>query len=260
MIELNDVSYSYEGVPALRQISMRIDRGESVSFMGVNGCGKSTLLKLLGGLISQSSGAYTFDGEAITRKKLSDSQFAKSFHQRVGLVFQNSDTQLFCPTVFDEVAFGPRQMGLPETEVRKRVDELLALLRLHGYERRQPYHLSGGEKRKVAVASALAMNPEVLMLDEPMNGLDPKTQRWLAGFLKDLNLAGKTILLSTHDLELVQEISRRSILFGEDHTMAADLPTNTLLDKIDLLKQVNFVDEYYHKHADSGHSHFHIHN
>ncbi len=133
-------------------------------------------------------------------------------------------------------------------------------MKLEGFETRQPYHLSGGERKKVAIAAVLAMNPEVLVLDEPMNGLDPRTERWLAAFLVDLNRAGKTILTSTHNLELVQEISRRAVLFDESHRIAADLETARLLDNIALLQRVNLVDEYYHKHEGSGHSHFHMHN
>jgi cobalt/nickel transport system ATP-binding protein len=151
-------------------------------------------------------------------------------------------------------------MGLPENEVEARVNDCLALLKLEEFKHRQSYHLSGGEKKKVAIAAVLALNPEVLVLDEPMNGLDPRTERWLVAFLTSLNKDGKTLIVSTHNLELVQEISKRAVLFDESHTVAADLETAKLLDDIELLKRVNLVDEYYHKHADGGHSHFHIHN
>ena len=151
-------------------------------------------------------------------------------------------------------------MGMDENEVEKRVDDCLKLLMLQDFKHRQPYHLSGGEKRKVAIACVLALNPEILVLDEPMNGLDPRTERWLVEFLISLNKAGKTLITSTHNLELVQEISKRAVLFDETHSIAADLQTDQLLNDIDLLKRVNLVDEYYHKHADGGHSHFHIHN
>lgn len=260
MIELRNVSYAYEGATALKEISFKIENGESVCLLGPNGSGKSTLLKLINGLIFPSSGSYWFDGEEITQKKLKDPKFSKRFHQRLGFVFQDSEAQLFCSSVFDEVAFGPRQMGLDEEAVEKRVDDCLALLHLEEFKRRQPYHLSGGEKKKVAIAATLALNPEVLVLDEPMNGLDPRTERWLAAFIVSLNKAGKTIVTSTHNLELVQEISRRAILFDETHAVAADLPTEKLLEDIELLKRVNLVDEFYHVHEDHGHELFHIHN
>lgn len=260
MIELKNVYYSYEGAEALKDISLKVEKGESIALLGPNGSGKSTLLKLICGLISPESGTYTFCGDEVSRKRMKDEQFSKSFHQRVGFVFQNSDTQLFCSTVYDEVAFGPRQMGLDEETVKKRTEDCLKLLNIEGFGERQPYHLSGGEKKKVAVACVLSMNPEVLILDEPMNGLDPKTERWLAGFLISLNKAGKTLIVSTHNLELVQEISKRAVLFDVSHEIAADLKTPELLDNIELLRRVGLVDRYYHRHEDSGHSHFHIHN
>lgn len=260
MLELSHVYYSYEGHTALKDINIKIERGESISLLGANGSGKSTLLKLLNGLISPDSGTYTFDGEEISKNRLKDVVFAKSFHQKIGFVFQNSDTQLFCADVYDEIAFGPRQMGMDEKAVEERVNDCLDLLKLQSFRNRQPYHLSGGEKKKVAIACVLAMNPEVLILDEPMNGLDPRSERWLVSFLNSLNRAGKTLVISTHNLELVQEISKRAILFNETHTIAADMPTNRLMDDLELLKRVNLVDEYYHRHEDSGHRHFHIHN
>jgi ABC-type cobalt transport system, ATPase component len=260
MIELTDVSFSYEGFPALNNITLKIENGEAVSLVGPNGSGKSTLLKLINGIITPDSGSYTFNQEEITHKKLQNSVFSKGFHQKIGFVFQNSETQLFCSTVYDEIAFGPRQMGMDEGKVEQRVNDCLELLHLQDFKHRQPYHLSGGEKKKVAIACVLALNPEVLVLDEPMNGLDPKTERWLAGFLISLNKAGKTLIVSTHNLELVQEISKRAVLFDVSHEIAADLKTPELLDNIELLRRVGLVDRYYHRHEDSGHSHFHIHN
>lgn len=260
MIELSKVTYSYSGIPALNDISLNIAKGEAIALMGPNGSGKSTVLKLINGIISPNRGSYRFNSEEITHKKLQDAEFAKSFHQKIGFVFQNSDTQLFCADVYDEIAFGPRQMGLSESETDKRVNDCLDLLNIQDFKHRPPYQLSGGEKRKVAVACVLSLNPEVLVLDEPMNGLDPRTQRWLVEFLVKLNKAGKTLITSTHNLELVQEISSRAILFDENHKIAADMPTAELLENIDLLKSVNLVDEYYHSHDGKDHRHFHIHN
>lgn len=209
--------------------------------MGANGCGKSTLLKLINGIISPDRGTYFFNGVEITHKKLQDIKFSKHLHQKIDLVFQNSDTQLFCSSVYDEIAFGPRQMEMNELKVDKKVKECLNLLSIYNSNDRIPYHLSGGEKRKVAIACVMSLNPEVLVLDEPMNGLDPKTQRWLVEFLSKSNQAGKTLITSTHNLELVHEISTRSILFIEDHTIAADLSTERLLENVELLKKVNLI-------------------
>ena len=263
MIEIKDVSFSYEGDNALNHISLNIEDGETVALMGSNGCGKSTLLKLINGIISPDSGQYKFDNQEITHKKLQDPKFGKLFHQKIGFVFQNSDTQLFCSVVYDEIAFGPRQMGMNEIDVDKRVNDCLTLLNIQDLRNRTPYHLSGGEKRKVAIACVLSLNPDVLVLDEPMNGLDPRTQRWLVEFLVQLSKAGKTLITSTHNLELVSEISNRAILFDETHKIVADMPTEKLLEDIELLKKVNLVDEYYHSHEwhdGKGHRHFHDHN
>jgi cobalt/nickel transport system ATP-binding protein len=260
MIELQDVSYAYSGTLALNGINLRINNGEAVALLGANGSGKSTLLKMINGIVSPDKGVYRFNDEEITAKKLKDAKFSKLFHQKIGFVFQNSDSQLFCADVYDEIAFGPRQMGLSEPEVAQRVNDCLDLLNIPGFKQRTPYHLSGGEKRKVAIACVLALNPEVLVLDEPMSGLDPRTQRWLVEFLIKLNKAGKTLITSTHNLELVQEISQRGVLFAEDHTIVADMRTEELLKEVELLKKVNLVDEYYHCHDGGQHAHYHLHN
>lgn len=260
MIELKEVYYSYSGINALNNINLLIHKGEAVSLLGPNGSGKSTLLKLINGIIFSDRGVYALNGEAITEKKFRDLAFEKFFHRNMGFVFQNSDAQLFCTDVFDEIAFGPRQMGMSEEEVEQRVSDCLDLLNLQDFRSRVPYHLSGGEKRKVAIASVLSLNPEILVLDEPMTGLDPRTQRWLAEFLSKLNDMGKTLIISTHNLDLVSEVSRRAILFDEDHKVAADRPVAEMLEDIELLKAVNFVDKYYHVHEGKEHKHFHDHN
>lgn len=260
MIEIKDVTYSYENIPALCNVSLHIAEKETVALMGPNGSGKSTLLKLINGIVTPDCGSYIFNGEEVTAKRLHNPKFAKAFHQKIGFIFQNSETQLFCPDVYDEIAFGPRQMGFSEEETADRVHDCLELLHIAGLKDRAPYHLSGGEKRKVAIACVLALNPDVLALDEPLNGLDPKMQRWLVEFMGKLNAAGKTIITSTHNLELLQEISKRAVLFDEGHAIVADMPTIELLNDIDLLKKTNLVDEYYHQHAGEHHNHFHMHN
>ena len=241
MIHLQNVCYAYGGRPALADVTLEIGRGESVALLGANGSGKSTLLKLLNGLLEPTGGTYTFDGEVISRKRLRDAAFSKGFHAKIGFVFQNSDTQLFCPTVYDEVAFAPRQMGLPEGEVKRRVDDLLALLGIAGFGELVPYHLSGGEQKKVALAAELAKGPSVLTLDEWAAGLDPRTERNIAGFLMKLGAAGATLIMATHDLEMAKTLTSRAVIFSEEHRVIADLPSARLLDDLPLLRRANLI-------------------
>lgn len=219
LFSLDNVCFAYEGHIALRYITLDVARGETVVLQGSNGCGKSTLLKLLNGLVYAEEGTYRFDGDVIDEKSLKDNVFSKRFHQRVGFIFQNSDVQLFCGNVEEEISFGPRQMGLSEEEVKRRTDDVIALLGIEDLRERAPYHLSGGEKRKVAIACILSMNPEALVLDEPLAGLDRKTQEWLVGFLLDLKKAGKTLVVSTHNDELAHTLADRLVVIGDDHSI-----------------------------------------
>jgi cobalt/nickel transport system ATP-binding protein len=217
IIQLHEVCYAYEGQIALRNITLSIEKGKTVVLQGDNGCGKSTLLKLLNGLIFPEQGSYFFDGHKISEKTLKDNRFAKKFHQRMGFVFQNADVQLFCGSVEEEIDFGPRQMGLSEEEIKRRREDVIRLLQIDHLRGRAPYHLSGGEKRKVAVACILSMNPQVLVLDEPLAGLDRKTQEWLTGFLLDLKDAGKTMVIATHNDELAHLLADRIVYMNEEH-------------------------------------------
>ena len=219
LFSLDNVCFAYEGHIALRYITLDVARGETVVLQGSNGCGKSTLLKLLNGLVYAEEGTYRFDGDVIDEKSLKDNVFSKRFHQRVGFIFQNSDVQLFCGNVEEEISFGPRQMGLSEEEVKRRTDDVIGLLGIEDLRERAPYHLSGGEKRKVAIACILSMNPEALVLDEPLAGLDRKTQEWLVGFLLDLKKAGKTLIVSTHNDELAHTLADRLVVIGDDHSI-----------------------------------------
>ena len=219
LFSLDNVCFAYEGHIALRYITLDVARGETIVLQGSNGCGKSTLLKLLNGLVYAEEGTYRFDGDVINEKSLKDNIFSKKFHQRVGFIFQNSDVQLFCSNVEEEISFGPRQMGLSEEEVKQRTDDVIELLGIGDLRERAPYHLSGGEKRKVAIACILSMNPEALVLDEPLAGLDRKTQEWLVGFLLDLKKAGKTLIVSTHNDELAHTLADRLVVIGDDHSI-----------------------------------------
>ena len=219
IINLSQISYNYEEVSALNDISLEIYAGELIFFTGPNGCGKSTLFKLLNGLIFPTKGEYYFDNKKIDKNTLQDNIFAKNFHKRIGYIFQNPDVQLFNATVYDEIAFGPRQMNLNEDIIHQRVNELLIYLNIQHLQDRPPYHLSGGEQKKVALAAILALNPDILMIDEPLNGLDNKTRQWFKDFLIDFIKANKTILISTHEQELLSLPHSRIIKFNDKHTI-----------------------------------------
>ncbi|MDY5376646.1 MAG: ABC transporter ATP-binding protein [Eubacterium coprostanoligenes] len=198
MIKLDDICFAYDITPVLKHFSTEIADGEFVVIKGDNGCGKSTLLNIINALEFAEIGTYTFDGVVIDKKAVKNEQFAKAFHQKIGYVFQNTDAQLFCSSVYDEIAFAPRQMQLDEAEVAKRVEDMLKLTGTEHLKERAPFHLSMGEKKKVAVASVLAMNPQVLILDEPMNFLDKKSREWLVEFLNQMHSVGKTIIIVSH--------------------------------------------------------------
>ncbi|MDO4182993.1 MAG: ABC transporter ATP-binding protein [Coriobacteriia bacterium] len=217
LLEFCDFCFAYEDRPVLRHIDLHIHAGDSVVLMGDNGSGKSTLLKAINGLVFPQRGTFTFDGAAVTEATMKDAAFAKRLHQQIGFIFQDSDAQLFCASVEDEIAFGPRQMGLPESEVAQRVNDVCALLDLAPLRARAPYNLSGGEKKKVAIACILSMSPSVYCFDEPLNGLDKRTREWLLGFLHQLKDAGKTLIVATHDQSLADEVADYFVFMGCEH-------------------------------------------
>lgn len=242
MIDIRNVSYSYDNkTSALKDINITVNDGEAIALVGVNGSGKSTFMKLINGLISPISGSFIFEGEEINSKRLQDEKFSKAFHKKIGFVFQNSEVQLFCADVYDEIAFGPRQMGMREDEVKKRVEDTLKLLKIEELKDRQPYHLSGGEKKKVAIASVVVLNPEVYVFDEPLNGLDPKTKRFLREFMIAINKAGKTIICSTHDFEYVKGVFKRAIVFSNDHTIIRDGNYEEIMGDTEFLYENNII-------------------
>jgi cobalt/nickel transport system ATP-binding protein len=218
-----------------------VDRGEKVALIGANGCGKSTLLKVLDGLVFPSRGLYLAFGEPVTEETLEDEQMSMGFRSRVGFVFQNSDAQVFSPNVREEVAFGPLQLGMTREQAAERVEETLAMLGIADLADRPPFQLSGGQKKKVAIATVLAMNPEVLLFDEPTAALDPRTQYWLMELIAELGDAGKTIVHATHDLDVLGRIADRCIVFAEDHTIAAEGTPAEILTNRALLLEVNLI-------------------
>ena len=254
LLVVHDVSFRYlERFSALDHVSLTVRRGEKVALLGANGCGKSTLLKVLDGLAFPESGTFHAFGELVTEDNLEDEQFNLGFRSRVGFVFQNSDAQVFSPTVRDEIAFGPLNMGLSVDDVRVRVDETLAMLDINHLADRAPYQLSGGQKKRVAIASVLVMNPEVLLFDEPTAALDPRTQQWLIELIVELNSVGKTIVLATHDLETLDVLADRCVVFSEAHRIVADDTPGTILRDRDLLLSVNLIHERTHFHHPHGH-------
>ena len=217
LIAFDDFCYAYDETPALRHITLSISAGDSVVLMGDNGSGKSTLLKAICGLLFAQRGSYRFDGQEVTERSMRDLAFSTRLHQRIGFIFQDSDAQLFCASVEDEVAFGPRQMGLGEQEVAQRVEDACRLLGIEKLRKRAPYALSGGEKKRVAIACILSMNPDAFCFDEPLAGLDASTRLWLLGFLKQLHAAGKTLVIATHDQSLAAEVADYFVYMGDHH-------------------------------------------
>ena len=218
-ISIKNLDLYYSDFKALKNVNLDIEANKITAFIGPSGCGKSTLIKLLNGIIFPSEGKYFYQGHEINEKALKNSQFAKWFHQQMGYVFQNADTQLFCGSVEEEIAFGPVQMGLSEEEIKKRTEDCLHLFGLEKLRERPPYHLSGGEKRKVSLACILSLNPEVLILDEPLAGLDEKTQDMLVDFLQSFHKAGKTLITITHNRQLAETIGTRFACMNEEHEL-----------------------------------------
>jgi cobalt/nickel transport system ATP-binding protein len=264
IFDVRNVSYSYMGkIDALRDISFKANQGEQISIMGSNGSGKSTLLTLLDGLIFPTLGEfYAFDNKISEEvfDTIKDNEFKSYFRKKVGFVFQNSDVQLFSSTVFEEVAFGPLQLDMTPGEVKTRVLEVLEMIGITKLKDRSPHTLSGGEKKKVSIATVLATNPDVLLLDEPTAGLDPRTQLWLMELLQELGRAGKTIITATHDLETVSHISKRAIVMGEDHRIVMDGDVEEVLSNLELLLSTNLIHEHMHIHGKLVHDHLHSHN
>lgn len=245
IFKVERVSFAYDGDHiALDQVDVTVQSGESLVILGANGSGKSTLLKLLDGLYFPSQGTITAFGNPLTEDALEDEAVNFAFRRRVGLVFQDADVQLFSPSVLEEVAFAPLQLGLGREEVNKRVEFSLRSLGIEDLAGRAPHRLSGGEKRKVALASILSLQPEVWLLDEPTTGLDPRSQSWLINFISDQNKAGKTLVTATHDLSVAELIATRIYVFGTDHQIAATGTPEEILGNHELLHACNLA--HYH--------------
>jgi len=257
VFDVRDIVYRYEDVTALDALTLSVVRGERVAFVGANGSGKSTLLRLLDGLYFAERGSVAFCGEQLTEAGFQDDDFARAFRRRVGLVFQNPDVQLFNPTVFDEVAFGPLQMRWPKEEIRARVAGALELMEVAHLKDRPPHRLSGGEKKRVALASVLVLYPEVLLLDEPTSALDPASRSRVIDLLVDARGGAKTVVTATHDLDVVEDIADRCFVFAGGRVVAEGPPSEILGDEA-LLRRTGLIHAHRHVHG-SGTIHAHPH-
>jgi len=261
IFDLHEVSYTYmRRFEALKGVTLSFHAGEQVAIMGANGSGKSTLLAILNALSYPTSGEFFAFGTLVKEEifdTLEDNEFNRFFRKKVGFLFQNPDVQLFSSTVFDEIAFGPLQLDLPPDEVQKRTEEVIAMLGIENLRDRAPHTLSGGEKKKVCIASVLSTNPDVLLLDEPTGGLDPRSKIWLIELIQDLAKAGKTIITATHDLDIVEQISNRAIVVGEDHTIKADAECAGVIRDLELLISANLIHRHMHRHGELLHEHLH---
>src|ERR1017187_2211586 len=238
--DVREVSYHYNQVTALNRLSMQVQRGERVALLGANGSGKSTLLRLLAGLCFPEHGEISFLGESLTEQRLQDEEFFFRFRRRVGLVFQNADVQLFSPSVFDELAFGPLQLRWPARKIRDRVGEVLLAMDIAHLQDRAPHRLSGGEKKRVALASVLVLDPEVLLLDEPSGALDPSSQARIVDFLVSCGNGSKTVITSTHDMDTLEDIADRCYVFANGRVAGEGTPLDILHD-VALLERAKMI-------------------
>ncbi|WP_292663191.1 ABC transporter ATP-binding protein [Nitratifractor sp.] len=248
MIEVRNVSYRYDDVLALERVGLQIDKGERVAVLGSNGSGKSTLLRILAALYFPTKGEYLF------HKVKVDKKYAKRLRPDVGILFQNPDAMIFNPTVYDEIAFSLREFGFEDIE--ERIDRIAETFGVRNLLDKSPLKLSGGEKQKVILASILAYEPELLLLDEPTTAMDPRTTGWLIDLLSELDT---TIVLATHDLSVAYESCRRAVVLDESHRVVYDGDMESLMEDLDLLVQANLIHKHKHRHKKFVHSHYHLH-
>lgn len=260
LFELKQVHYSYLGrIPALCAINLTIEEGSRVAIIGANGSGKSTLLTMLDALIFPEKGTLSVFGREMTEKALADSDFSHRFRSSVGFVFQNPDVQLFCPTVKEDILFGPLQLGVSHAEINRRLEAIVMELKITHLLERSPHQLSIGEKRKVAIGSVLAIQPDVLLLDEPTAGLDPQTTRDIIDIFLTENAARKTIISATHDMHIIEEIADTVHVFGAGKNIIRSGRAHDILSDQQFLQDNNLVHIHRHEHKGKIHTHPHLH-
>lgn len=215
IIEIKDLSYTYsDGTTALNNISLKIENGKKIAILGSNGSGKSTLLQHLNGLILAQKGSVNISSLSLNKKNLT------KIREKVGLVFDNPDNQLFAQTVYDDIAFGPRNMGLSEEEISKRVIDIIELLKIDKLKDKQPFNLSLGQKKKVALGGVLSMNPDIMVFDEPFSGLDPLSQKQFLDILEKLYKLKHTLIITTHDVDMAYTWADECIILNKGEILA----------------------------------------
>jgi cobalt/nickel transport system ATP-binding protein len=259
LFELSNVHFSYVGqLEALTGIDLSINPRTRIAIVGENGSGKSTLLKLLNALYLPTSGSIQFEGKTLTEELIENGNFAYAFRRRVAFLFQDPETQLFSSTVFDEICYGPLQLGWDKQRINEIAQEMMKQFGIAHLADRPPFRLSVGEKKKVALASVLALDPEVLLLDEPVAALDPRTQNLLLELIHDWSHNGKTIVTSTHDLSILKEIADEVYVMQKGRIVYHS-DVNQLLEQQQLLEEYNLIHIHTHKHRDVEHAHPHTH-
>ncbi|MBW9220147.1 ATP-binding cassette domain-containing protein [Methanothermococcus sp. SCGC AD-155-N22] len=235
ILEARNIYYKYpDGTLALKGVNFKVKRGEMVALLGPNGAGKSTLFLHFNGILKPHKGEILIKGKPIKY----DSRSLLEVRKTVGIVFQNADDQLFAPTVMEDVAFGPLNLGYSEEEVKKIVKEVLKAVGMEGYENKPPHYLSGGEKKRVAIAGVLAMKPEIMVLDEPTAGLDPLGASKIMELLYKLNREGMTVIISTHDVDLVPVYADRVYVMNKGEIITEGTPRE-VFSKVDLIRKAN---------------------
>jgi cobalt/nickel transport system ATP-binding protein len=239
IISLKNVTYRYpDGNTAIDGLNLDIEKGEAVAIVGPNGAGKSTLLQIIAGLIPVSEGQLTVTGKEIDRRSVDRPNDLEWLRRKLGIIFQDSDVALFNSTVWNDVVFGPLHMGLSVEEVKARGNRALDRLGIAHLRDRAPYRLSGGEKRKVSIASVLSIEPEILLFDEPTSDLDPRSRRMVVDLLKSMSAEGRTIIVATHDVNAVPDFAKRIVVLNKRVLASGDVRTilsnETMLNEADL--------------------------
>ncbi len=259
VFDVRQVSHAYNGIPALRDVSIQVRPGERIALLGANGSGKSTLLRLLAALAFPGLGDISFHGTSLTAPRLEEEEFFFRFRRSVGVLFQNPDVQLFNATVFDEVAFGPLQLRWPKDRVRQQVEETLRSMGIADLRDRTPHRLSAGEKKRVALASVLVLDPEVLLLDEPAAALDPNSQTQILDLLRSWKDGSKTVIIATHDLDALEDLADRCYLLANGSIAGEGAPLKILHD-VGLLERTKLIGLHHHVHGvESVQPHPHLH-